>query len=124
MSDNTVSFMYHATIFSKSGESISVRCEVKKVQYNCVWSSNRYDGVLGYRPKLLICMQSKLTFRKSRMRRQSSVTASTERLMKGYKDIVLAKTETKIVIVIENVADFMTESRLSMMQRKVMSESN
>ena len=68
-------------------------------------------------------MQSKLTFRKSRMRRQSSVTASTERLMKGYKDIVLAKTETKIVIVIENVADFMTESRLSMMQRKVMSGS-
>ena len=50
------------------------------------------------------------------------MTASTERLMKGYKDIVLAKTETKIVI--ENVADFMTESRLSMMQRKVMSESN
>ena len=48
------------------------------------------------------------------------MTASTERLMKGYKDIVLAKTETKIVIVIENVADFMTESRLSMMQRKVM----
>ena len=57
------------------------------------------------------------------MSRQSSVTASTERLMKGYKDIVLAKTETKIVIVIENVADFMTESRLSMMQRKVMSGS-
>ena len=52
------------------------------------------------------------------------MTASTERLMKGFEDIVLAKTETKIVIVIENVADFMTESRLSMMQRKVMSESN
>ena len=51
------------------------------------------------------------------------MTASTERLMKGYKDIVLAKTETKIVIVIEDVADFMTESRLSMMQRKVMSGS-
>ena len=49
------------------------------------------------------------------------MTASTERLMKGYIDVVFSEDRDKDVI--ENVTDFMTESRLSMMQRKVMSGS-
>ena len=44
MSDNTVQ-LYVPCKDSKSGDSISVRCEVKKVQYNCVCSSNQYNGV-------------------------------------------------------------------------------